>query len=100
MPNFTTTVQSISNPSPEAINRRMMQKISKDIPFYHDPVYQPPPKPIKIPMPEYQGKIDINAELNTNFEESSPFHEGVISKTYQRTDKIILSGTSRIGKSY
>ena len=39
MSNFTTPVQSISNPSTEAINRRMMQKISKDIPFCHGPVY-------------------------------------------------------------
>ena len=46
-----------------------MQKISKDIPFYPDPVYQPPPKTIKIPMPEFPGKIDINHELNTDFKE-------------------------------
>ena len=39
MPNFTAHVQSISNPSTEAINRRMMQKISTDIPFYPVPVY-------------------------------------------------------------
>ena len=39
MPNFVTPVQSINNPSTEAIKRRMMQKISKDIPFYPDPVY-------------------------------------------------------------
>ena len=45
MPNFATPVQSISNPSIEVINRRMMQKISKDISFYPAPVYQPPPKP-------------------------------------------------------
>ena len=47
MPNFTTHVQLISSPSTEAINRRMMQKISKNIPFYPDPVYQPHPKPVK-----------------------------------------------------
>ena len=31
--------------------------------------------------------MDINPELNTNFEENSPFQEGVISKTYQWPDK-------------
>ena len=41
MPNFTTPVQSISNPRTEVINRRMKQKISKDIPFYSDPTYTP-----------------------------------------------------------
>ena len=86
-PNFTTPVQSIRNPSTEAINRKMMQKRSKGIPFYPDPVYWPPPKPLKIPMSEFPGKMDINSELNTNFEENSPFQEGVISETYQKPDK-------------
>ena len=47
----------------------------------------PPPKPIKIPMPEFPGKMDINPELNTDFEENSSFQEGVISETYHRPDK-------------
>ena len=80
-------MQSISNPSTEAITRRMMQKISKDIPFHPDPGYQPPPMPVKIPMPEFPGKMYINLELNANFKENSPFQEGVISETSQRPDK-------------
>ena len=31
--------------------------------------------------------MDINSELNTDFEENSLFQEGVISETYQRPDK-------------
>ena len=65
----------------------MMQKISKDIPFYSDPVYRPPTKPLKIPMPEIPVNMDINPELKTNFEENLPFQEGVILETYQRPDK-------------
>ena len=80
-------MQSISNSSTEAINRRMKQEISKDIPFYPDPVYRPPSKPVKIPMPEFPGKMDINPELNIDFKENSPFQEGVILETYQRPDK-------------
>ena len=38
-------------------------------------------------MPEFPGKMDINPEVNTNFEENSPFQEGVILETYQRPDK-------------
>ena len=64
-----------------------MQKISKVIPFYPDPVYWSPPKPVKIPMPEFPGKMDIDQELNTDFKDNSPFQEGVISETYQRPDK-------------
>ena len=78
----------------------MIQKISKDVPFYPDPVYRPPPTPVKIPMPEIPGNMDINPELNTDFMENSPFQEGVILETYQRPDKIIFSRTPRIGKSY
>ena len=65
----------------------MMQKISKDIPFYPDPVHRPPPKQIKIPMPEFLGNMDINPEFNTNSKENSPFQEGVILETYQRPHK-------------
>ena len=40
-----------------------------------------------MPIPEIPGSLsDIDSELNTNFEENSPFQEGVISKTYQRLD--------------
>ena len=39
-------------------------------------------------MPKIPGSLsDIDPELNTDFEENSPFQEGVISETYQRPDK-------------
>ena len=65
----------------------MMQKISKDTPFYYDPVYRPPSKPVKIPMSEFPGNMNINLELNTDFEDNSPFQEGVIFEIHQRPDK-------------
>ena len=85
--NFTTPVQSISNLSTEVFDRRMMQKISNDIPFYPDEVYRPCAKPVKIPMPQFPGKMDINPELYTDMMENSLFQEGVIWETYQRADK-------------
>ena len=87
MPNFTTPWKSISHPCTDMINRRMMQKINKDIPSYPDPIYRPPPKPVRSAMSEFPGNIDINLEQNTDFKENSLFQEGVISKTYQRPDK-------------
>ena len=83
-PYFTTPVQSVNNPSAEAINRRPMMK---DIPFYPDPTYRYPPKLIKIPMSEGPENIDINPEININFQENSMFQEGVISETYHRPNK-------------
>ena len=59
----------------------------KDITFYPDPTYRPPPKLIRIPMSEGPGNIDISPEINIDFEENSPFQEAVISETYQRPDK-------------
>ena len=86
-PHFTTPVQSISNSSAEVINRRPIQKINKNIPFYPDPTYRPPLKLVRIPISESPENIDINLELNTDLGENSPFQEGVILKTYQRPDK-------------
>ena len=66
-PDFTTTVQSISNSSMEVINRRMIQKINKYIPFYPDLTYRPPPMSVRIPMSESPENIDISLELSTDF---------------------------------
>ena len=66
-PEFGTPVQSIYNSSAEVINRRPIQKINKDIRFYPDPTYRPPPKPVRIPMSESPENIDISPELNTDF---------------------------------
>ena len=74
-------MQSISNSSAEVINRRLIQKINKDIPFYPDPSYRPPPKPVRIPTSESPEKKDIWWELNIDFEENSPFQGGVILET-------------------
>ena len=34
--------------------------------------------------------MDINPELNTDFDKNSAFQQGVISETYQRTDKSLF----------
>ena len=59
-----------------------------EIPIHPDPVYKPPPKPEKLPIPKIPRNIlDINPELKMDFEDNSPFQEGIISETYQRPDK-------------
>ena len=60
----------------------------KDVPFYPDSTYRPPLKPVRTSTSESpEKKIDISPELNIDFEENSPFQEGVILETYQRPDK-------------
>ena len=52
----------------------------KDIPFYHDSTYRPPPKSVRNPLSERLENIDINQKPNIDFKENSPFQEGVISE--------------------
>ena len=62
-----------------------------DVPFHPVPVYRPPPKLIKqdVSYPQSsQNSTDIeNINPNFDYEENSPFQEGVMSKTFQRLDK-------------
>ena len=36
---------------------------------------------------------DINPNINFDFEENSPFQEGIMCETFQRPDKSFFSGT-------
>ena len=70
------------------VQRKTIHDISREIPTYQDPIYRPPPKPIEIPLQEIPRKItDSDMEIKMDFEENSPYQEGVISEIYQRPDK-------------
>ena len=65
-----------------------------DVPFHPGLAYRPPPKPIRSNVPLSQvgsqsssSVENINPGINLDFEENSPFQEGVISETSQRLDK-------------
>ena len=65
-----------------------------DVPFNPGPTYRSPPKTIRSNMPRSQESSqsstsveNINPDINLDFEENSPFQEGVISETFQRLDK-------------
>ena len=64
--------------------------------------YRPPPKPIRSNVPRSQespqsspGTENISSDINLDFEENSPFQEGIISEAYQQTGQILLSRTSK-----
>ena len=74
-----------------------------DVPFHQGPTYRPPPKPIRSIMPGNQESSqsststeNINPDINLDFEENSPFQEGIISEAYQRLDKSFFSRIQRI----
>ena len=88
IPNFTIPPLHLKGDSGiRMIDTKMIEDIGSEISIYPDPVYRPPPKPVKTSVLKILGSLsDIDPELNTNFEDNSPF-QGVISVSYQRPDK-------------
>ena len=67
-----------------------------EIPFHPGPTYRPPPKPIRSNMPSSQESSqssatieNINPDINLDFEDNSPFQEGVNSENFPKTREII-----------
>ena len=65
-----------------------------DVPFHPGPTYRPHPKPIRSNVPRSQESSqsslsveNIYLDINLDFEENSPFQEGVITEAFQRPDK-------------
>ena len=54
-----------------------------DVSFQPGLTYRPPPKPIRSNVPRSQESSssvgNINPDINLDFEENSPFQEGVMS---------------------
>ena len=71
---------------PEHLIRPTVTEIK--IPIYPEPLVKPPPRPPDIKAQE-DRKINLNLdlEINKDFEESSPYQESIISEIYHRPDK-------------
>ena len=64
-----------------------------DAPFHPGPILKPQIKPIKQNMTHDQSSPnvqDINPNIKFDFEENSPFQEGIMLETFQRLDKSFL----------
>ena len=91
---------SINNVSGKMTNNN---PLIPDVPFHPGQVYRPPTKPIKQDVSNPQSLQsstiieDINPNINFDFEENSPFQEGVMSKTFQRPDKSFLQEPKELG---
>ena len=80
------------------------------VPIYPNQITQPPPKPPdKVIQDDRQIDLELDLEINKDFEENSPYQEGIISEIYQRPDKsqlvdpselIDLVNTERIVQKY
>ena len=55
---------------------------------YSDPIMKLPSRPPhKIVQIDSQTNLDLDLEINKDFEENSPYQEGIISEIYQRPEK-------------
>ena len=89
---------SINNTNGKMTNKK---PLVQDVPFDPGPIYKSPLKLSKqdVSYPQSsQGSTDIdNINLNFDFEENSPFQEGIMSKTIQRLDKSFFLQPKELG---
>ena len=92
---------SINNTNGKMTNKN---PLIPNVPFHPGSVYKPPPKLMKqdVSYPQSsQSSTDIdNINFNFDFEENSPFQEGIMSKTFQRLDKSFFQELKRIGEPH
>ena len=62
-----------------------------DVPLHLDPLLKPSTQ-------QNTNKISYDPNINLDFEENSPFQEGVMSKTFQRPDKSFFQNPKELGE--
>ena len=83
----TDPVHSINNADDKMVNNNPFMP---DVPFHPGPILRPLMQPIKQNMTHDQSSQNvqnINPNINFDFEENSPFQEGIMSETFQRLDR-------------
>ena len=63
-----------------------------DVPFHPDLLLRP-----TIQQPIKQNAQEINPNINFEFEENSPYQEGIMSETFQRPDKSFFQNPKELG---
>ena len=81
----TYPAHSINNVDDKMVNNNPFMP---DAPFHPGPILRPLIKPIKQNMTHDQSSQnvqDINPNINFDFEENSPFQEGIMLEMFQRS---------------
>ena len=69
-----------------------------DVPFHLGPLLRSPKQqPIKQNITQNIQEINPNPNINLDFEENSPFQEGIMSETFQRPDKSFFKNPKELG---
>ena len=62
-----------------------------DVPLHSDPLLKPSTQ-------QNANKISYDPNINLDFEENSPFQEGIMSETFQRPDKSFFQNPKELGE--
>ena len=70
-----------------------------DVPFHMDPLLRPkqPFRQNITHKQNSQNEQNISPNINFDFEENSPFQEGIMSETFQRPDKSFFQNPKELG---
>ena len=69
-----------------------------DVPFHQDLLLRPlKQQPIKQNITQNIHEFSPNPNINLDFEENSPFQEGIMSETFQRLDKSFFQNPKELG---
>ena len=80
-------------PAPASITQPVEPRIEhRPIPPYHEPLLRPPSRPPATTDVKDNRKdlLDLDMDRNIDFEENSPYQEGIISETYERPHKLYI----------
>ena len=89
----------INQPTPTSITQPIGPKLEhRPIPPFPDPFLRLPPRPPDATDLKDTRKdlSDLDTDRNINFEENSPYQEGIISETYERPDKSYFQEPSEL----
>ena len=81
------------DPTPASITQPVEPQIEhRPIPPYHEPFLRPPPRPPDATGVKDNRKdlLDLDMDRNIDFEENSPYQEGIILEMYERPDKLYI----------
>ena len=68
---------------------------TRQIPIYSDPNLRLPPRPPDL-KENRRDLTDLDMGINTDFEENSPFQEGIILETYERPGRSYIKEPSEL----
>ena len=92
-----TKIETGKTNSTQGINSMHDRSINNNNPFAPDVLFHPNPL-LKPSTQQTTNKISYDPDINLDFEENSPFQEGIMSETFQREDKSFFQNPKELGE--